>query len=204
MAQTLTIYLVNQAGDLSGRFDASHRTTCAATLKTYFEAVIKGVSRYSAVEVKYDGKQADPGAFDFVCYLLTSQKGSIVAKKGAGGTLGISGSTMLAAADKTMISEVYLQQIVQGGDPRGNATANRETLVANCIMHELGHNLLDASTPVVIDVHKLKGGKILRDTDNSALTGNDAPNETDNASFRTGFGRRAAGVKQYTADMPTS
>lgn len=202
MAQTLTIYLVNQAGDLSGRFDANHRATCAATLKTYFEAVIKGVARYDAVAVKFDGKQGDPGAFDFVCYLLTSQKGSIVAKKGSGGSLGPSGSTMLSDADKTMISEVYLQQIVQNGDPRGNATANRETLVANCVMHELGHNLLDASNPIVTDVHKMKGGKILRDTDSSALTGTDAPNETDNGAFRTGFGRRAQGVKQYTGDMP--
>lgn len=202
MAQTLTIYLVNQAGDLSGRFEEAHRRTCAATLKACFEAVIRGVARYDAVEVKYDGRQADPGAFDFVCYLLTSQKGSIIARKGSGGTLGPSGSTMLAATDRTMISEVYLQEIVQGGDPRGMATANRETLVANCIMHELGHNLLDAGTPVVIDVHKLKGGRILRDTDSLPLTGTDAPNETDNASFRTGFGRRSAGVKQYTAEMP--
>lgn len=202
MAQTLNIYLVNQAGDLSGRFEEAHRRTCAATLKTYFEAVIKGVSRYNAVEVKFDGRQGDPGPFDFVCYLLTSTRGSIVAKKGAGGMLGISGSTMLSQADRAMISEVYLQEIVQGGDPRGMATANRETLVANIIMHELGHNLLDASNPVVQDLHKMKGGSVLRDTDTRPLTGSDAPNELDNRTFRTGFSRRINGVKQYTGDMP--
>jgi hypothetical protein len=202
MAQTLKVFLVNQAGDLSGRFDESHRKTCAATLKTYFEAIIKGVARYDAVEVKWDGKQADPTAFDFVCYMLTSQKDSILAQKGAPGELGYSGTTGLTTADKLMISEVYLRQIVQGGDPRGMATIYRETLVANVVLHELGHNLLDASTPIVQDVHKLKGGVILRDTDKKALTANDEPNETDNAAFRTGFGRRSAGVKQYAADMP--
>jgi hypothetical protein len=203
MAQTLNVFLVNQAGDLSGRFDDSHRKTCAATLKTYFDAIIKSVARYNAVDVKWDGKQGDPTAFDFVCYVLTSQKGSIVAKKGSGGSLGISGSTMLATADKTMISEVYLQQIVQNGDPRGNATANRETLVANCILHELAHNLLDASTPIVTDVHKLQKGVILRDTDTRPLTGTDAPNEVDNGAVRGGFGRRTSGVKQFVGEMPT-
>jgi hypothetical protein len=202
MAQTLNVFLVNLADNLSGRFDDSHRKTCAATLKSYFEEIIKSVARYNAVDVKWDGKQADPTAFDFVCYLLTSQKGSIVAKKGSGGTLGISGSTMASAADKTMVSEVYLQQIVQNGDPRGMATTNRETLVANCILHELAHNLLDASAPVVVDVHKLKKGVILRDTDDSALSGTDAPNEVDRGAVRTGFGRRTAGIKQYVGDMP--
>ncbi len=204
MAQKLKIYLVNQAGDLNGRFEDSHRQTCAATLKTYFEGVIKGSAKYDSVEVTWGGKQGDPTAFDFVCYALTTNKGSIVAKKSSGGTLGISGSTAVTAdANKLMISEVYLRQIVQNGDERSNATTNREALVANCIMHELGHNLLDASAPIVRDVHKMKDGVILRDTDENLLKGTDAPNEADFKAFREGFGRRAQGVKQYTGDMPS-
>jgi hypothetical protein len=142
-------------------------------------------------------------AFDLVCYAPTSQKGSIVAKNGSGGTPGISGSTMPAAADKTIISDVYLWQIVQNGDPRGNATAKRETLVADRSLHGLAHNLLDASTPIVTDVHKQRPGVILRDTHTKAPTGTDAPSEVDNGAVRGGLGRRASGVKQFFGEMPT-
>ncbi|HEY4250086.1 MAG TPA: hypothetical protein VGM87_02745 [Roseomonas sp.] len=199
---TLTIYLVNKAGDLSGRFDASHRKACGDKLKAYFDATITGVAKYTAAAVVWDGAASAPTATDFVCYLLTSPADSIVATKGTGTiTLGPSGSTLLSVTDKAVVSEVYLRQIVQGGDPRANATTNRETLVANCIMHELAHNLLDATTPHILDVHKLKDGVICRDTDGNALTGTDAPGAADNTAFQTGFNRRAAGVKQYTGAM---
>jgi hypothetical protein len=202
MAATLKVYLVNQAGDLSGRFEDSHRKACADKLKAYFDAIISGVGKYDAVSVTWTGKAADPTAFDFVCYVLTSAKGSIVATKATGDvTLGVSGSTLLSVADKAVVSEIYLQQIVQKGDPRANATANREIVVANCILHELAHNLLDATRPEVLDVHKVKGGVICRETGDKALGENDSPSNEDNAAFRTGFGRRTAGVKQYTGGM---
>lgn len=205
MAQKLKIYLVNQAGDLSGRFEEAHRKKCGEILKGYFEGAIKTVSRYDGVEVSWTGKQADPTAFDFVCYLETTQKGSIVAKKSsATGGLGLSGTTAPDnSADKAVISEVYLRQIVQNGEERGNATADREALVANCIFHELAHNLLDAKAVVITDVHKLQKGVILRDTDKKALSGSESPNEVDYAAVRNGFNRRTNGVKQYTAEMPS-
>ena len=91
---------------------------------------------------------------------------------------------------------------MQAGDPRGNATTNRETLVANCILHELAHNLLDATTPIVLDVHKVKDGVICRETGDRPLTGTEAPVAADNAAFQTGFSRRSAGVKQFAGGMP--
>lgn len=204
MAATLKVYLVNKAGDLSGRFDDSHRKTCGEKLKAYFDAIIPSVAKYNAVSVTWEGKAGDPTTSDFVCYLLTSAADSIVATKATGDiTLGVSGSTMLSVADKAVVSEVYLRQIVQGGDQRGNATTNRETVVANCILHELAHNLLDATTPNVLDVHKVKDGVICRETDQKPLTGTDAPGSADNTSFQTGFTRRTAGIKQYTGGMPS-
>lgn len=203
MAATLKVYLVNKADDLSGKFDANHRKTCGETLKAYFEAIIRGVAKYDAVSVVWDGKAKDPTAFDFVCYLLTSAKSSIVATKATKDlTLGRSGSTLLSEADKAVVSEVYLREIVQAGDERANPTANREIVVANCILHELAHDLLDATTPMVLDVHKVKDGVICRETGDKPLGEKDAPSPADNAAFQTGFTRRTAGIKQYTGDMP--
>ncbi|HWA59855.1 MAG TPA: hypothetical protein VG939_00700 [Caulobacteraceae bacterium] len=202
MAQTLNIYLVNQAGDLGGLFEAQHRTTSGNLLKTFFEGCIKGVPRYDSVAVSWDGRKSAPTAFDFVCYVLTSSKDSIAEKKGSGGILGVSGSTVQADIGDGIISEVYLQQIVQGGDPRGLATANRENAVAACVMHELAHNLLDASNPVVAEVHKITGGVILRDTGPSPLQPAETPNAVDFSKMQAGFMRRAQGVKQYTDAMP--
>ncbi len=203
MPQTLKVYLVNKAGDLSGRFDASHRKRCGEILKAHFDAIIKGVAKYDAAEVVWDGTRSAPTAFDFVCYLLTSAADSIAATKAtADVTLGVSGSTLYSTADRAVVSEVYLRQIVQGGDPRGNATTNREAVVANCVLHELAHNLLDATTPHVLDVHKVKDGVICREPETNPLTGTDAPSEADNKAFRTGFGRRSLGVKQHAGGMP--
>ncbi len=198
--QTLNVYLVNKHSGYS-MFEDSHRTACAAKLTEYFKEIINGSARYDAVAVSWTGKKADPTAFDFVCYVLTSQADSIAKDKADGASLGPSGSTV-QASDKTILSEVYLRQIVQGGDPRALATADREILVANCILHELGHNLLDAGTPVLTDVHKLQGGVILRDTDSNALKSSDRPNAVDKTSFVNGFGRRVQGVKQYVDAMP--
>lgn len=203
MADTLTVHLVNKAGDLAGRFDATHLKTCADTLKAYFEAIIKAVPAFDTVAVRSDTKQGDVKARELVCYLLTSAAESIVAQRATSDiTLGVSGSTMAGTSDKAVVSEVYLRQIVQGGDPRGNATTNRETLVANCILHELIHNLCDATNPIVQDVHKVTGGVICRETDKSPLTGGDAPNGVDNSTCATGFTRHAGGVKQYSGAMP--
>jgi hypothetical protein len=200
---TLKVYLVNKAGDLSGRFDGGHRKACGDKLKAYFDAIIPGVAKYDSVAVTWEGKAADVTTFDFVCYVLTSALDSIVATKATGDlTLGVSGSTMLSAVDKAVISEVYLRQIVQNGDPRANATTNRETLVANCILHELAHNLLDATAPHVLNVHKVKDGVICRETDGKPLTGTDAPGTADNTAFQTGFSRRTGGIKQFTGSMP--
>lgn len=203
MPQTLRIYLVNRAGDLSGRFDGDSRRTCGETLQGYFTETIRGVAKYDQVSVVWDGTAAAPVAGDLVCYLLTTASDSIAAAKATGDiTLGVSGSTLLSVADKAVISEVYLRQIVQNGDPRGNATTNRESLVANCILHELAHNLLDATTPRVLDVHKVKDGVICRETGDKALSGTERPSAADVAAFQSGFTRRAAGVKQYTGGMP--
>lgn len=203
MAATLTVHVVNKAGDLSGRFDAGHLRTCCSTLTKYFEVIIKSVAAYNAVSVRTDTKQGDVKGGDLVCYLLTSPADSIVATRATTDiTLGASGSTMQGAADKAVVSEVYMRQIVQGGDPRGNATTNRETLVANCVLHELAHNLCDATTPIVKDIHKVKDGVICRDTDSSALTGTDAPNKVDNEVAASGLTRRSGGVKQYAGGMP--
>ncbi len=204
MAQKLKVYLVNQFGTLGGAFDESRQTKCASILKGYFESIIKGVARYDSVEVTWKGKPSDPTAFDFVCYFETSTKGSIVAKKGPPkAQLGLSGSTAQATVDKTIISETYLRQIVQGGVERGNATPDCEKVVANCALHELAHNLLDADSSVAV-VHKVKGGVILRDTDAKPLSASDSPNETDNQTIRNGFGKKPKGVVQYTGDMPTT
>jgi hypothetical protein len=203
-ATTLTVYLVNQAADLGGFFDASHRTTCATLLEGFFKDVIKSCAqKYNAVSVKWDGKKGDPTATDLVCYVLKSTKGSIVDKKGSGGILGLSGSTAQATVDNSLISEVYLQQIVQNGLEGGNATTNRENAVAACIFHELAHNILDASTPLITDVHKMTGGVVLRDTGPKPLTPTEVPNDVDKAKFANGFVRRTAGVKQYVDEMPT-
>lgn len=203
MAETLTIHLVNKAGDLSGRFDASHLATAAAKLKAWTETIILSVPAFGTVAVRTDSKQGDVKARDLVCYLLTSAADSIVAQRATEDlTLGVSGSTMMGAADKAVVSEVYLRQIVQGGDPRGNATTNREQLVAGCILHELIHNISDATTPIVTDVHKVKGGVICRELDGNPLTGTEAPNEVDNKVAATALTRRAAGVKQHAGAMP--
>ncbi|MDB5374243.1 MAG: hypothetical protein JWP04_2885 [Belnapia sp.] len=203
MPQALKIFLVNKAGELSGHFVAASRKACGDRLKGYFEATIRGVARYDTVSIIWDGKASDPVAGDFVCYLLTAPADSIAATKATGDvTLGASGSTLLSLADKAVISEVYLRAIVQGGDPRGNDTTNKEALVANCILHELAHNLLDATTPNVLDVHKVKDGVICRETGDRPLQGTDQPGPADNAAFQAGFTRRAAGVKQYTSGMP--
>ncbi|MBP0466986.1 hypothetical protein J5Y09_23865 [Roseomonas sp. PWR1] len=203
MAETLTIHLVNKAGDLRGRFEASHLATTAALLKGWFETVILSVPAFSAVAVRTDTKQGDVKARDLVCYLLTSAEDSIVAKRATEDiTLGVSGSTMMGAADKAVVSEVYMRQIVQKGDPRANATTNREQLVAGCILHELIHNISDATTPVVTDVHKVKDGVICRELDGNPLTGTEAPNEVDNKVAATALTRRATGVKQHASAMP--
>lgn len=202
-AATLTVHVVNKAGDLSGRFDANHLKTCCSTLQKYFEDVIKPVAAYNAVSVRSDTKQGDVKGGDLVCYLLTTPSDSIVATRATTDiTLGVSGSTMLGSADKAVVSEVYMRQIVQGGDPRANATTNRETLVANCILHELAHNLCDATTPVVKDIHKVQKGVICRETDSSPLSGTDAPNSVDNEVIASGLSRRTGGVKQYAGGMP--
>ncbi|WP_426954721.1 hypothetical protein [Muricoccus radiodurans] len=202
MAQTLNVYLVNKAGDLSGRFEEAHRKTCADTLKTYLEATLGGVAKYDKAAVTWFSGTTAPTDADFVCYLLTSASDSIVATKATKDiTLGLSGSTMLSVADKAVVCEVYMRQIVQGGDQRANATTNRETAVANCILHELAHNLCDATTPVVVDIHKVKGGVICREPDGNPLKGTESPNAVDNTTFQTGFNRRVGGVKQYTGAM---
>jgi hypothetical protein len=203
MAETLTIHLVNQAGDLRGHFDASHLATAAAKLKGWVETVILSVPAFDAVAVRTDTKQGDVKARDLVCYLLTSAANSIVAQRATKDiTLGVSGSTMMGAADKAVVSEVYLRQIVQGGDERANATTNREQLVAGCILHELIHNISDATTPIVTDVHKVKGGVICRELDSNPLKGTEAPNEVDTKVASTALTRRTTGVKQHVGPMP--
>lgn len=202
MPQTLKIYLVNKAGDLRGSFDGDARKTCGETLQGYFAQTIRGVAKYDQVSVIWDGPSSAPVAGDLVCYLLTTASDSIAATKATGDiTLGVSGSTLLSVADKAVISEVYMRQIVQNGDPRGNTTTNKESLVANCIMHELAHNLLDATSPQVLDVHKVKDGVICRETGDRALSGTETPAAADIAAFQAGFTRRAGGVKQYTGAM---
>lgn len=203
MATTLKIYLVNMADDLGGSFSAGHRKTCGEKLKARFDAIIRGVGKYSEVAVTWDGKSNDPTDFDFVCYVLTSHSSSIaIGKAPEGSQLGASGSTVYSVKDKAVVSEVYLRQIVQGGIRDGGATAEREKMVAHCILHELAHNLLDATTPEVLDVHKVKDGVICRDWTSKPLQTSEAPSEADNVAFRTGFGRRSKGIKQYTAHMP--
>lgn len=203
MASTLKVYLVNMASDLAGRFDAARQKECSDLLAGYFQAIVRGAPRYNGAAVVWDGKQADPTPFDFVCYLLTSHDRSIIARRATDDvTLGPSGSTLYLPAQRAVISEVYLRAAVQGGDPRGNATPDAGALVANIVLHELGHNLLDASRPMVRDVHRMQGGKILRDTDTHPLRASDRPNEADNGAFREGFTRRPQGVAQYTGDMP--
>lgn len=203
MAETLTIHLVNKAGDLRGHFDASHLATAAAKLKGWVETVILSVPAFNAVSVRTDTKQGDVKPRDLVCYLLTSAADSIVAQRATTDiTLGVSGSTMMGAADKAVVSEVYLRQIVQNGDPRGNATTNREQLVAGCILHELIHNISDATAPIVQDVHKVKGGVICRELDGNPLKGTETPNDVDNKVASTALTRRATGVKQHVGPMP--
>jgi hypothetical protein len=204
MAQTLNVFLINKAGDLSGRFDATARTAAAGILKGFFDDVINGSAKYNATSVTWGGSASQPVLGDFVCYLLTTGSDSIVAQHATGPTvtLGPSGTTMADPVSKAVISEIYLRSVVQGGDPRGNATANKENAVAAIIFHELGHNLLDATTPIVQTVHNMSNADgLLRNTDTSPLQPNETPNATDNAAFRTGFLRRGAGVKQWTGDM---
>jgi hypothetical protein len=203
-ATTLTVYLVNKADDFGGLFDATHRAKAATILEGFFKDVIKlCATRYNAVDVKWDGKKGDPTVNDLVCYVLTSSGSSIVSGKGSVGSLGPSGTSGLATVDKSVISEIYLRQVVQGGDPRGGATGNRENAVAAICYHELAHNILDVSTPLITDVHKMTGGTVLRDTDAKPLADNETPNAKDNTTFANGFTRRSAGVKQYVDDMPT-
>jgi hypothetical protein len=204
MAETLTVYLVNKAGNLEGMFDEARRKACAEALKGYLSAIINGVAAFSGVKVTWDGKAGEPKRRDFVCYLLTTAKESIVARRATEDvTLGPAGSTQYSPADQAVISEVYLRQIVQGGMERGNATPDAEWVVANCILHEIGHALLDAKTPVILDVHALAGGTILRDTDSRPLTERDRPSAVDNTSFQTGLSRPNAGAKPYTGAMPS-
>lgn len=207
MPETLTVHLVNKAGDLSGHFTAEHLKTAQGKLKAYFEEIIKPVATYNAVEVKTDSKQGDVQAKHLVCYLVPKPDDSIVAKRATKDiTLGVSGSTMMGDADKAVVSEVYLRTVVLGSDPRArNATTNREQLVANVVLHELIHNLCDATTPIVKDVHKVQDGVICRETDSKPLSGTDAPNAVDNATAAAALNSplRAKGVKQYTGDMPS-
>jgi len=205
MAQTLNVYLINKAGDLKGLFKDDARKSSAALLKTFFEATIKGSTKYNAVAVTWDGKKSQPVLGDFVCYVLTTGSDSVVAQHATGDsiTLGPSGTTMMDPVSKGVISEVYMRSIVQGGDERALATANKENAVAACIFHELGHNLLDATTPVITNVHKMTNADGLpRDTDTSRLKPDETPNAADNTAFLNGYGRRGAGVKQFTDDMP--
>lgn len=204
MPQTLNVFLVNKAGDLRDLFKDDARKAAAALLKGFYEDTIKGSTKYNAVAVTWDGRKSQPVLGDFVCYVLVSADDSVIAQHATGDiTLGPSGSTMMETVSRGVISEVYLRSIVQGGDPRGLATANKENAVAACIFHELGHNLLDATMPNVTNVHGMTNPDgILRDTDKSRLRPNETPNATDNTAFSTGYGRRGAGVKQFTDDMP--
>jgi hypothetical protein len=117
-------------------------------------------------------------------------------------TLGPSGSTLFSPAEQAVFCEIHMRQVVQDGVQRGNATPDAEWVVANRILHGLGHALLDAKPPIVTEVHKLKGGTILRDTDTKPLTERDRPSGADNSAFQTGFGRPKAGAKPYAGAMP--
>lgn len=203
MAGTLTVYLVNKAGDLEGMFDETKRRACAAALQSCFSTIINGVAAFGGVSVTWEGKVGQPKPRNFVCYLLTTAKESIAASKANGDvTLGPAGSTLFSTAEQAVICEVYMRQVVQGGVQRGNAMPDAEWVVANCILHELGHALLDAKPPIVAEVHRLKGGSILRDTDGRPLTERDRPSDADYRAFQTGFGRPGAGAKPYAGAMP--
>jgi hypothetical protein len=55
MAETLTVLLVNKAGDLEGMFGAAKRAACATALQGYFSTIINGVT------ATWEGKAGQPG-----------------------------------------------------------------------------------------------------------------------------------------------
>lgn len=86
-------------------------------------------------------KQSDVKPRNLAGYMPTSAETIIVAQRASRDiTLRVSGSTMMGAAHKAVVSDVYMRRIVQKGDQRANATTNREQLVAGGILHEPTHN----------------------------------------------------------------
>ena len=198
MAAVLKLFLVQKFDPVSDGFGDAFKTSAGKTLVEYFTRAIGGTS-FSSVELTWTGKASEVTRNDLVCYCVPTVKQSVIAASGLpfGGSLGGSGTT--GALGSGVVSEVYMLAL-RGNDPRAGFDPKRDTLLANIVLHELMHNLLDATKPALVNVHAVPGGTIGVDTDTTPINSNMSPSVGDIGAIKKGLMRKSS-IAQYTAAM---
>ncbi|MBP0495858.1 hypothetical protein [Roseomonas indoligenes] len=195
----LNLILVRKFSAERTLFNESWQGTTGMILMDYFKPCITG--SYSSVDYWWDRNASSVTDFDLVCYCLEDQGDSILVKHGGASKadLGFGGSTQWSKTQQAMICEVYLTDVIRGGDPRGGADGARDWAVANIIFHELMHSCLDAGPGAPLrNVHKIPNGVLGTDKPlNSSMRASDA----DKAAMRQGLAARKSGLKQFTGAM---